>query len=138
MLQYMAKLDCQKLYHVVRDFTGGLKKYYNFHVAPGIESEQLTGFLHNGVSPFGTLTSIPVIIDKGIASLKPAFFYFGGGDIDTKLGCSVEEFLQKTGARVADVANPRDGDYEGKDTKLDDDEDDDEDDVCEKESIEEK
>jgi len=43
------------------------------------------------------------------AALKEevSFMYMGGGDVDLKVGASVEEFVRSTEAFVLDVSNPK-------------------------------
>ena len=40
-------------------------------------------------------TKIPVILSKKITELSPRCFWFGGGEIDTKIRIGVKEFVEK-------------------------------------------
>ena len=70
---------------------------------------ELTGYGHNGVSPFGMLDgSIPVIVCESILTrVRPKFIWMGGGHQDWKLGMVVSEFLWGVDAIVLDVSEPR-------------------------------
>ncbi|KAK2951612.1 putative YbaK/aminoacyl-tRNA synthetase-associated domain [Blattamonas nauphoetae] len=112
-VQYMAKLDCQKIYRVVRTLANGLKKHFHFRLAPDSEQAVLTGYPHGGVTPFGMKTKIPLILDERVTKLKPAIFFVGGGDVATKVSISVQEFIDICHPIVADIANPRQDGYNG-------------------------
>ena len=74
------------------------------------DSERLTGYKHNAVTPFGLLDgSIPIIIPSTlIEELADApFIWMGGGHVRSKLGISIYEFIEKTNAIVADVSDLR-------------------------------
>ncbi|KAA6389716.1 MAG: putative Rho guanine nucleotide exchange factor [Streblomastix strix] len=110
-IQYVSKLDCKKLYNLIRNMAHGLKKNFHFRVASSQEAEKLLGFTHGAVCPFGIKGSenIPIILDSAIVNnLIPSYFYMGGGNVDTKLRMSVTEFIQKTNPIIADVSSPRD------------------------------
>ena len=62
------------------------KKHYNFRVADGEKSVQLTGFENNGVSPIGMTFQIPIILTSTITDLQPLVFYLGAGHIDLEIG----------------------------------------------------
>lgn len=88
-------------------------------LAPGFRlaenGEKVSGFSHGGVTPFGSLTPLPVIISRQTASEN--YIWLGGGLVDTKLRIFVKQLLQVGGSGVegykpvvADVAQPRVGD----------------------------
>lgn len=64
ILQYNAKLNAEQLMRFVRNLIPEAerpgRKHFNFQHAPGSVSEELTGFQHNGVAPFGMKAPIPV------------------------------------------------------------------------------
>jgi prolyl-tRNA editing enzyme YbaK/EbsC (Cys-tRNA(Pro) deacylase) len=64
---------------------------------------ELTGYGYNAITPFLMKQKIPIILASDIANLRPAYFWLGGGEVDLKLGISVSEFIQMTGAVVADI-----------------------------------
>ena len=66
------------------------------NLAPEKVNDEMTGFLHNAVCPFGLLHMADP--DK-----------MGGGEVDVKLGLPVSDFVRATGALVADVSAPRQG-----------------------------
>ncbi|EED96718.1 predicted protein [Thalassiosira pseudonana CCMP1335] len=82
--------------------------FSDLRLAPEEVSEQLTGYGHNGVSPFGMLeASIPIVVCKSILSVRPKFIWMGGGHKDLKLGLAVSEFVSGVDAIVLDVSEPR-------------------------------
>jgi len=114
VVQYVESINTTKLASELR----GLRppgnerfdsKYFSdLRLAPEEVSEKLTGYGHNGVSPFGMLDkSIPVIVCKSISNVKPKFIWMGGGHKDLKLGMAVSEFVCALGAIVLDVSEPR-------------------------------
>ncbi|CAM9927323.1 unnamed protein product, partial [Ectocarpus sp. 13 AM-2016] len=62
----------------------------------------LSGFPHNGVTVFGGLTPMPVILSEAVLALRPSFVWMGAGDPLLKLGVSTEDLVKKLGATVAD------------------------------------
>ena len=83
------------------------KKRYHFVLADPEISFLLTGFRHNAVSPIGMLVKVPVIICTRCVSVSPSFIYLGGGEEDLKLGISVHDLIQFTGAMVAQISEGR-------------------------------
>ena len=83
------------------------RKRFHFQLADEKESNTLSGFNHNSVSPFGLLTQIPIVICSHCIAVKPPYLYMGGGKVDIKLGLSVADFLRSTGAIVGVVSSPR-------------------------------
>ena len=77
-------------------------------MASNTTAYDLTGYGHNGVSPFGMLTmsnNIPIILSKSIiTNARPRFIYVGGGHQDWKLGLAVSEFAQALDVLVMDIS----------------------------------
>lgn len=69
----------------------------------------LSGFPHNGVSVFGGLAPMPVILSDAVVGLRPAFVWMGGGHPLLKLGVSTNDLANGLGAVVVDISVPRDG-----------------------------
>ena len=79
------------------------------NLAPEKVNDEMTGFLHNAVCPFGLATPIPILVCASCLQLSPPFLWMGGGEVDVKLGLPVSDFVRATGALVADVSAPRQG-----------------------------
>lgn len=66
IIQYITKLDTEKLRGLVRDLLPEdvrlSKKKYNFQLADEQTSYELSGFKHNAVTPFGMLRPVPVLV----------------------------------------------------------------------------
>lgn len=114
VVQYVESINTTKLSSELRGLRPLGKerfdsKYFSdLRLAPEEASEKLTGYGHNGVSPFGMLDkSIPVIVCKSISNVRPKFIWMGGGHKDLKLGMAVSEFVGALGAIVLDVSDPR-------------------------------
>jgi prolyl-tRNA editing enzyme YbaK/EbsC (Cys-tRNA(Pro) deacylase) len=71
-------------------------------LAPEEVSDALTGFEHNGVSPIGTKTRLPIIFSHRIAALDPDVFWLGAGEVDLKLGMSAAVFISAYAPHVVD------------------------------------
>ncbi|CAM6118219.1 unnamed protein product [Calypogeia fissa] len=104
VVQYTARLNAEKVRQFVYSLNNGKipKKRFNLRLAPEEESNRLTGFEHNAVTPFGMRTNIPVILSDAIVKLNPAFFWLGGGEVDLKLGIRTEEFVKMINPFVVD------------------------------------
>ena len=115
VVQYVESINTKKLASELRGLrpagpTRFDPNYFSdLRLAPEEISEQLTGYGHNGVSPFGMLqqTSIPVVICKSITNVRPSFVWMGGGHKDWKLGMAVSEFVKGVDGIVLDVSEPR-------------------------------
>jgi len=115
VVQYVESIDMKKLASELRGLrpSGQTRLDPNYfsdlRLAPEDVSETLTGYGHNGVSPFGMLDStIPIIVCKNIVeNVWPKFIWMGGGDKDWKLGMAVTEFISALNAIVLDVSEPR-------------------------------
>ncbi|XP_024363905.1 uncharacterized protein [Physcomitrium patens] len=96
VIQYTARLNAEKVKAFVHSLNEGKipKKRFNLRLAPEEESNQLTGFEHNAVTPIGMRTDIPVILSDAIVQLSPRFFWLGGGEVDLKLGTKTDEFIK--------------------------------------------
>lgn len=68
----------------------------------------LSGFPHNGVSVFGGLTPVPIILSEAVLTMRPAYVWMGAGHPLLKLGISAKD-LVKAGAIEADISTPRTG-----------------------------
>ncbi|XP_009795297.1 uncharacterized protein [Nicotiana sylvestris] len=95
VVQYAARFNAE----AVKNFPYTLneskiaKKKFNMRLAPEETSVKLIGYEHNAVTCIGMKTNIPVILDEAITKLNPDFFWFGGGEIDLKLGIRTSEFI---------------------------------------------
>ncbi|KAL7503050.1 hypothetical protein ACHAXN_000903 [Cyclotella atomus] len=114
VVQYVESINTTKLASELRGLrpAGSSRldpKYFtDMRLAPEDVSEKLTGYGHNGVSPFGMLdASIPVIVCKSVLNVRPKFVWMGGGHKDLKLGMAVSEFVNALNAIVLDVSEPR-------------------------------
>ena len=115
VVQYVESINMKKLSSELRGLrpvgpTRFDPNYFSdLRLAPEDISEKLTGYSHNGVSPFGLLdTTIPIIVCKSIIeNVKPKFIWMGGGHKDWKLGMAISEFVTALDAIVLDVSDPR-------------------------------
>ena len=88
------------------------KKKFQFQLAPSAISEQLTGFSHNSVSPFGLRSPIPVIVcSRCLSVTAPSkVIFLGGGDVHVKLALPVNDLIRGCNAMVGDISDLRDSD----------------------------
>ena len=77
---------------VIKSGTGGgalSKSMINMRLAPGDVSATLTGYSHNGVSPLGLATPMPMVISHHIVSLlssqQTQTVWLGAGEKDLKV-----------------------------------------------------
>ena len=70
------------------------KKEVNMRVVAEDLSLELSGFGKNGVSPVGMKTPLPIILAQAIADIEDRVFWMGGGEVDLKLGMTVDDFVQ--------------------------------------------
>ena len=89
VVQYQAKLDTDllvDLIHTLRPPASRLpRKRFHFRLAPEHISDTLSGFQHNGVSPFGMHHDIPIVICSHCLEVQPSYLFMGGGKVDMKV-----------------------------------------------------
>ena len=114
VVQYVETINTKQLSSELRGLRPPGQKRFDsnyfsdLRLAPEEVSEQLTGFGHNGVSPFGMLDkSIPVVVCKSIMTVRPQRIWMGGGHKDWKLSMAVSEFVRGINGIVLDVSEPR-------------------------------
>lgn len=104
IVQYTDKINSQKLNAFIREreTVQRSKKMFNMRVTTSEVALDLTGFSPGGINPFGITQSMPIIITENISRLNCMFL--GAGHLDWKVACNVNEFVQKTGCHVVDLA----------------------------------
>lgn len=114
VVQYVESINAKKLASELRGLrppgsTRFSPTYFSdLRLAPAEESLRLTGYGHNGVSPFGMLDpTIPIVVCASITKIRPQFIWMGGGHPDWKLGVSVSELIDGLNAIVLDVSEAR-------------------------------
>lgn len=68
-------------------------------------AESLTGFGVGAITPFGSLTALPVIVDA--SALDREIVALGGGERGVNVHLSPSALVQATGATAADVTSER-------------------------------
>jgi len=104
IMQYSTRYFSHKLFKYVRSLKNNsiARKYYHFRFSSEEESNKLTGFEHNAISPFGNKINIPIILSNKIALLG-GYFFLGGGEKITKVGIDVNQYLERCKPLVADI-----------------------------------
>ena len=113
VVQYNAKFNTSDLEEIIRNLrpeeTRLARKRFNFQLADN--GEELTGFRHNAVCPFGIINEdkyqIPVFLSKACMDASNNYIYMGGGAVDVKLGIPLNIFIKVTNAGIADVSQAR-------------------------------
>jgi len=111
IFQYIRRFNNEKLIRYVHsELNQGqvAKKKFNFRLAPEEVSDSLTGYRHNGVSPLGMASSLPIVVSHHIAALKDSqhdFIWLGGGEPDLKWKISVSEFMRVFKPYVANITD---------------------------------
>lgn len=97
ILQYITKLntvDIEKHINTASKATGGAGGA-KLTMAPLDVASKLTGFEHNGMTPFGSLSYIPLVVSRAILEIsQPKYIWLGGGDIDLKLKMFLSELFR--------------------------------------------
>jgi len=111
IIQYEARLNSEKIMKFMKELQNKhaknkhvSKKHFHFRLADEEVAKEITGYGYNAITPFLMKQSIPVILSEEITHLTPKYFWMGGGEVELKLGMSVEEFLNLTGAMVAQTS----------------------------------
>ncbi|GMH41815.1 hypothetical protein BSKO_09725 [Bryopsis sp. KO-2023] len=86
------------------------RKSFNMRLAPQEISDELSGFEHNAVSPFGCKTEMPIILSHKVAALSPGVFFLGAGEVDLKVCVRLDEFIEKYDPFVVDCTYDDDDD----------------------------
>jgi len=111
MLQYGGtKLQKEKLTDVVRRMEGSKavgKKQYSLRMVSQEVSDQLSGYTHNAVTPFGMAQEVPLLLSDKIKALPEGKLWLGGGEPDLKMRVDVAELAAKweSAGRPAEFAD---------------------------------
>eukprot|EP00978_Attheya_sp_CCMP212_P008945 scaffold21101_cov56-Attheya_sp.AAC.5 len=118
VVQYEATIVTKKLESEIRALKPVAERLepnqFDMRLAKEQDNDEMTGYGHNSVTPFGLVRGleIPIILSKAILDETNVrgFLWMGGGHVHHKLGMSVHDFIQATGAIVADISEPRTAD----------------------------
>ena len=92
VLQYVTRLDTDALAKALRAQCT-TSATFKLNVAPAEASDELSGFSHNAVTPFGMHCAVPVVVSRSVAD-KGGFVWLGGGEVDMKLRIPVAQLLK--------------------------------------------
>lgn len=105
--QYVAKLNAHKVKNLMKAYQNANTEVqkasssgFKFRLADEKDAVELTGYGHNGMTPFYMKNdSLLIILAEGIAKLEPKYFFLGAGKVNLKIGISVEEFKKYFGEK---------------------------------------
>ncbi|CAM9883663.1 unnamed protein product [Phaeothamnion confervicola] len=114
VVQYEARIVTSKLekavYLLKPEGERPPRNKISLQAAPEEVGLPLSGFPHNGVSPFGAKAAIPVVLAAAVFDLAPRYIWMGAGHPDLKLRVSVADFVAALRpVAVADFTEPRVG-----------------------------
>lgn len=110
IVQYEGRMNAERVMKFMKDYQNANslhklpRKAFHFRLADEDVAKELTGYGYNAITPFLMKTNIPIIISKSLTELTPKFFWMGGGEVELKLGMSIDEFLGLTKAHIADIS----------------------------------
>lgn len=111
VIQYATTLDVKKLMNAIRALRPVKDRLddsqFEFRIASEEDNDNLTGYQHNSVTPFGLLQPVRIVLSQALVPLK--FFWMGGGHVHLKLGMTVTDFCRALDPIVADISEPRIG-----------------------------
>ena len=101
---------CKPLYHCQHcqdcPTTPGLG-FQDWLVPDFVHSCTRTGFRHNGVSPIGLATPLPIILSHRIAELPENNIWLGAGEPNLKLGMPVDRFIEAYAPLIVDCTDDK-------------------------------
>jgi prolyl-tRNA editing enzyme YbaK/EbsC (Cys-tRNA(Pro) deacylase) len=109
IVQYEGRLNAEKIMKFMKEYQNShsphklSRKSFHFRHADESVAHELTGYGYNAITPFLMKTEIPVVLSKSICELQPKYFWMGGGEVELKIGMSVEEFISVAKPLVADT-----------------------------------
>ena len=102
IIQFTTSLKNERLIKAMKSYQNNncevkaSRKYFHYRLASGEMNNELSGYMHNAVTPFMFKdTSIPFVLSDRITKLQPAYFWLGGGHVNTKLSNSLILYKQK-------------------------------------------
>lgn len=116
IVQYVASLNSDKMMKAVRDYQHANcpdkkapRSAFNFRVLEEAQSDEFSGYGHNGVTPFFFAKPLPIFLSKAIEELGHGYLWLGGGDTDIKLRIAISELVSKseTPVIIADLSNSK-------------------------------
>ena len=97
ILQYSAKLN-----------VGALEKALGVSgISLAEDGVEVTGFEHNGVTPFGSLTPLPIVVSRGVVDCGAQAIWLGGGEENVKARVFLAPLLRQSHVKILSITEPR-------------------------------
>ena len=116
IVQYVRKLHSEKLSKCLSQVLQQSKNKQNWRLTEEQNSDALTGYSHNSVTPIGSLTPLTLIISHHTLSVTPEvsvdddrsrdaprYIRLGGGAVDVKWKVKIDELIAAFGGVIADI-----------------------------------
>jgi prolyl-tRNA editing enzyme YbaK/EbsC (Cys-tRNA(Pro) deacylase) len=108
IVQYASKFSPDKLRAAIQKMRPPetRQQKIDYRMAAQEINDEVTGFQHNAVSPFGLATKIPILLSEA-CTRECKYLFMGGGAVNVKLGMAMSSFLACASPIVADISDPR-------------------------------
>ena len=111
LAEKLAALDTERLRFALQNLASPPlpTSAFDFVLAAEADSDRLSGFTHNAVTPYGMACGgdVPVVVSQAVMDLAPGYLWLGGGAVDVKLRLSTAQLKPSLNAVVCSCSVPR-------------------------------
>jgi prolyl-tRNA editing enzyme YbaK/EbsC (Cys-tRNA(Pro) deacylase) len=76
-------------------------KYFHFRLAKDEVAYDMTGYRFNCITPYLMKDEkVHILFPKNLLHMNPLYFWIGGGELELKVGLSIDDFMRLYGKRV--------------------------------------
>ena len=107
IVQYVSEFNAEKLAKLLRSYIAEkydiklTKKQIHFRVAKKEVAYEMTGFSFNSIGPYLMKSKdLLIIFPSKLYEIYPQYFYLGGGELELKVGVSIDDFMRLFGKQT--------------------------------------
>ena len=107
IVQYVSEFNAEKLAKLLRSYIAEkydiklTKKQIHFRVAKKEVAYEMTGFSFNSIGPYLMKSEdLLIIFPSKLYEIYPQYFYLGGGELEIKVGVSIDDFMRLFGKQT--------------------------------------
>jgi prolyl-tRNA editing enzyme YbaK/EbsC (Cys-tRNA(Pro) deacylase) len=105
IVQYTQELHAEKMAKAIKNYQNEnsqhklSNKYFHFRLAEN--AFDMTGYRFNCITPYLSKSEkLKILIPKNLIDIYPQYFWIGGGEIELKVGMSLEDFIKLYNNRI--------------------------------------
>ena len=118
VIQYTTRMNSTRLNKVLRELAKVSARKLNLRLVPADINAEISGYLHNGVTPLGIKTKMPIIISDKLLNFIPKsrngtnennniddYMWLGAGEVNLKWRISLTQFINHFKPFILDICD---------------------------------